>query len=340
LANATLRLENVLSLVRAELKNEPFITSFDGIAYEAKRVQRGDLFIALDPKEIDEAVQNGAYGIIFDTHAQISDTEIAWLQVKDIHNALLRVVRFYLLAKDITAYSVDAITLSLFQTLIIPDIQIIEGALEENLKKIFSLREKDIVVYSHNCIDNELFTHMKSVYDLPQKHTIECVEKTLFETSFCYKGLFYERVPLAYILFEYFQRVLNVLDDAHKNFRIRNHFEIKHFQPLFINKHFQAVEFGQSAKVLIFEDNIQLFLEEIRYLQKNASWAKILIAIDKEHAKLVQEQSPTLFIYTTKKSVSEKLKVSSFDFALLFNIDKTILQESALQIAPKQLSLF
>ena len=69
-----MRLENLLALTHGSLLNEPFVKLFSSVVLDAKAVRRGDLFMAFDETAIEEAIFNGAYGIVFSKPTQISDS--------------------------------------------------------------------------------------------------------------------------------------------------------------------------------------------------------------------------------------------------------------------------
>lgn len=338
MANYTLGLDNLISLIRAELRNTPFISSFEHIKYEAKRVQRGDLFIALNPFEIKNAIANGAYGIIHEGNIVISDDEIAWLKVDNIKDALLRLLRFHLMQKSLKVYSVDDITLELFHSIAATKVVILEDSIEDNLKTLFSLDDESVVIYQINSLYEDLFTTTKSVYELENSYSVKVEESTLFETSFIYKEHLYERISLSKLLLPNIQKMFNILEDASIEFKVKP-FMQSHFSPIFINKHFKAVEFGQSSKVLICENDLKLFVEAISFLKENAPWAKSLFFIDKENVLKI-EAIKEITVYTNENDLVKKLKESDFDFALLFNQAISLLDNSNFSATPQQLSLF
>jgi len=338
LANYTLGLENLISLIRAELKNIPYISSFEHISFEARRVQRGDLFIALQSHEISDAIKKGAYGIVYEGDIEISDSEIAWLQVKDIKDALLRLLRFHLMQKNIKVYSVDNITLPLFKSINSQKLIIFQGDIEDNLKKLFALDDDSVIIYQISSLYEEIFTEKKSVYDLPTRNKIEVLENTLFETTFIYKERLYERVNLAKLFIDNLQKTFNVLEDAHLEFKLKP-FTLQHFYPVFINKYFKAVDLSQSSKVLIFEDDLKLFTEAITFLQADAPWAKHLFFIDTESSQKI-DKNKNIFTYKTQNDLVKKLKKSDFNFALIFKQDATLLNNKNFSETPQQLSLF
>ena len=338
MANYTLGLENLISLIRAELKNIPYISSFEHISFEARRVQRGDLFIALQSHEISDAIKKGAYGIVYEGDIEISDSEIAWLQVKDIKDALLRLLRFHLMQKNIKVYSVDNITLPLFKSINSQKLIIFQGDIEDNLKKLFALDDDSVIIYQISSLYEEIFTEKKSVYDLPTRNKIEVLENTLFETTFIYKERLYERVNLAKLFIDNLQKTFNVLEDAHLEFKLKP-FTLQHFYPVFINKYFKAVDLSQSSKVLIFEDDLKLFTEAITFLQADAPWAKHLFFIDTESSQKI-DKNKNIFTYKTQNDLVKKLKKSDFNFALIFKQDATLLNNKNFSETPQQLSLF
>ena len=103
---------NLCALIDGELKNEPSIASFTNIVFDARKVSIGDLFIG-KKSDISEALQNGAYGIV-STSFKMSDDEVAWIKVKDIEVAKLKLLRYLVLKTSqnyLSLKSVELITM-------------------------------------------------------------------------------------------------------------------------------------------------------------------------------------------------------------------------------------
>lgn len=142
-----MRLENVLALTHAKLINKPIIKSFENIVFEAKLVKRGDLFLAFNDAEIESAIFNGAYGIIFSKPVQMSDNEIAWMQVQSIEDALKRLLRFRLIEKKVTSYACDLITLKLaLQVITEPSFIVLKSDMQEIAKMLWDIQEEHSTV--------------------------------------------------------------------------------------------------------------------------------------------------------------------------------------------------
>jgi len=321
-----MRLENVLALTHGKLINEPFVNSFVNIVFDAKNIKRGDLFIASNEEDIQTAIFNGAYGIVFNKPTQISDNEIAWIKVKDLKNALKRLLRFKLIEKEVVVYECDEITLKLaIQVITEPNFIAISGDIESTSKSLWNIDSKSTILFCPTLCDKDIFTDIKS---LPKTAMmpITIMEKTLFETSFIYDDIFYERQLISPFFMPYLEELLHLFKSLKINFRLRKFTPIDHFEAVFTNKKFELKEFGTSDKVLIFEKNSSLIEKEIVYLQKNASWAKSIFIIPyQETSSSYMDDNQNIFMYKNQKEIINILKEHSFHFALVVGVDKSIL---------------
>ncbi|MBA1437425.1 MAG: hypothetical protein FAF05_00310 [Epsilonproteobacteria bacterium] len=334
-----MRLENILALTHAKLLSSPFVSEFNKIVFRAKDVTRGDLFFAYDPLQIEEAVANGAYGIVFDKKAQISDQEIAWIKVENLDEALKRILRFKLIDKKIEVYGCDAITLKLaLQIITEPSFLALNGTFVDIYNDLDMLDDGATVLFSPELISSELFTKVKHLPQNPSLH-IDVVEQTLFESSFIYDNVFYERQLISPFFIPYLEQLLHLLKVLGINFRLRKFTPIDHFEAVFTNKNFEIKEFGTSDKVLIFEKSTSFANKEISYLQKQAFWAKNLYVLPQSALENIDQNllnGMQVAIYNKKHEIKALLKEHQFHFALIIGADKSILMQS-LQLTPKTL---
>jgi len=335
-----MRLENILALTHGELINSPFVNSFENIVFEAKAVKRGDLFMAYDEETIEEALFNGAYGIIFDKPTQIRDSETAWIKVSSLDEALKRILRFILIEKEIEVYECNEIILKLaLQVVTQPNFIALEGDIKNLYKTLSNLEEKATILFCADLTPSHLFTDTKQLPNNP-KDSIDIIEKTLFETSFIYDNTFYERQLISPFFVPYLEQLLHLFKVLNINFRLRKFTPIDHFEAVFTNKNFEIKEFGTSDRVLIFEKKSALVESEINFLQKQATWAKIFYIVPyslKEQLSSLNTQENILF-YKNKNEIKNILRNRNFHFALISGCDKSILTEAV--IKQKELSLF
>ena len=332
-----MRLENVLALTHGKLINEPFVNSFTNIVFEAKNVKRGDLFIAFDVQDIQEAVFNGAYGVMFNKPTQISDDEIAWIKVDEIEEALKRLLRFHLIEKEVVVYECDEITLKLaLQVITEPRFIAVSGDVESLSGMLWHIEERSTILFCPALCDRNIFTDVKNMPKTAMM-PITIMERTLFETSFIYDDVFYERQLISPFFMPYLESLLHLFKSSKINFRLRKFTPIDHFEAAFTNKNFELKEFGTSDRVLIFERNSTLIEKEIVYMQKNASWAKsiCIIPFSSEISSDIGEEN--IFRYKNEKDIIGILKQNSFHFALIAGVDKSILSKPL--SSPVQLTL-
>lgn len=334
-----MRLENLLALTHATLINEPCVNSFNNIVFEAKAVKRGDLFIAFHKDEIKDAILNGAYGIMFSRATQINDNEIAWIQVEDLNDALKRIVRFMLIDKEIQVYECNEIILKLaLQVITESNFITLDGEIKSIYKSLYNIENSTTVLFCPALVSKDIFT---DILTMP-KHTsenINIIEQTLFETSFIYDNVFYERQLLSPFFIPFLETLLNLFKRLKVNYRLRKFTQIDHFQAIFTNKNFEIKEFGTSDKVLIFEKNSDYIEKEIEFLQSEASWAKTLYLIPQNYVlnNSLQEFSQ-MRRYKNENEILNILRDNSFHFALIMGADKSILSAPLTQ--QSQLSLF
>ncbi|MBC8237663.1 MAG: hypothetical protein H8E76_05480 [Helicobacteraceae bacterium] len=319
-----MRLENILALTNGKLINDPFVKNFQSIVFDVKHIKRGDLFIAFDEGMIEDAILNGAYGVVFDKPTQISDTEIAWVQVQDCEDALKRLLRFRLIDKDIAVYKCNEIVLKLsLQIITDSNFIVVHGDIKSIHKQLWDLNDKSTLLFSPSMCDENLFTNVKEllVSDTP---SIEIIEQTLFETSFIYDNIFYERQLISPFFMPYLEELLWLYKTLKINYRLRKLTPIDHFEAVFTNKNFEIKEFGTSDKVLIFEPNSTLIGVEIAFLQKKATWARSIYLIPQAIEGISGEN---IFIYKNKNKIIEILKNNNFHFALIAGANKDILSK-------------
>ena len=333
-----MRLENTLALIQGTLQNDPAITAFDHIAFEPKRVNRGNLFITSDVDAIPEAVANGAYGIVCDKEVEITDPEIAWIRVDSVTSALLRLLRFRLIEKEPEVFRCDPITLKLAAQIETPGAFIVlQGNILDIFKQLWVCEKHVRILFSPALTNESLFTR---VQDLPASsgEEIAIIEQTLFETSFIYDNHFYERQLLSPFFIPYLERLLHFFKSRKIAFRLKAFAPIPHFEAIFTNSSLERKEFGASDKVLIFEPSFELVASQIAFLQRQANWAKIIYIIP-EYKRESFSDAPNIFTYRTKRDIIDVLKNGSFHFALIAEQDKSLLDE-AKRVEPVQLTLF
>ena len=332
-----MRLENLLALTNGKVVNDPFVKQFTNVIFDINKVKRGDLFIALDEVDIEKAILNGAYGVLFDKPTQIIDSEIAWIKVQSIEEALKRLLRFRLIEKEIVAYTCNEIILKLaLQVITESNFIALSGDIVSMTKELWDVESCTTILFCPTLTSIELFTNIKTIPSF-SSNSINIMEQTLFETSFIYDNHFYERQLIPPFFIPYIEELLHLYTLLRINFKLKKFTPIDHFEAVFTNKKFEIKEFGTSDKVLIFEKDCSLIKNEILYLQKQASWAKTIFLIPFVNTNDLQN-IPNLIFYKNENDILNILKSNIFHFALIVGVDKSILNKPLTNQA--QISLF
>ena len=334
-----MRLENLLALTQGTLLNTPFVSRFDGISFDAKKVKRGNLFIAFNTKDIDEAILHGAYGIIFDKPTQIIDSEIAWIKVDDVENTLMRLLRFHLIQKELDVYECDQITIKLARQVMTDSNFVVLGeSIKEDFMTLWEIVPKAKVLFCPKHIDRDTFVSSKHLPTNYKDH-ISIVEQTLFETSFIFNDIFYERQLLSPFFISYLERLLNFYKMHGITYRLRTFTPIDNFEAVFTNKNLQQKDFGASNHVLIFEPDFELIPSQISFLERQAKWAKIIYLLPETKAKPF-ENVEGIFTYNAQQDIISLLKTTAYHFALIAEQDKSLLEHQDLVQNDVALTLF
>ena len=333
-----MRLENITALARVALLNDPSVSSFDTLAFSLKEVKRGALYISKDSSDINEAIELGAYGVIFQKPLQIFDGEVAWLKSSDLDDTLKRLLRHYALEKSLRIYSSDSVTVELAKEIITTaNFAVIDDAPFDALSKLYKLENETVVLLSNESKIIDAFVEVNPL-DVTAKESIEVVEKTLFETSFIYNNRFYERQLLSPFFIPYLERLLYFLRSELIDFRLRAFKPSKHFQVRFINEHLELKEFGESQKVLIFEPSFEVMREQLLFMQKSSPWAKSIYIIP-SYRKKHFNTAENVFTYQLIEDIIAILQSETFHFALICEQNPSMLENARYRRKIEQLTL-
>ncbi|HHD79254.1 MAG TPA: hypothetical protein ENK98_06445, partial [Epsilonproteobacteria bacterium] len=96
-----------------------------------------------------------------------------------------------------------------------------------------------------------------------------------------------------------------------------------HFTPVFIDGQLQSTRSGKSDKVAIFTDNIADIVEAKEYIRRTNTWVKSIV-ITPPKTKVPGIDRPHW--YENEEQIREILKNTLFNYAFIYNADKSILK--------------
>ncbi len=301
-----MRIENLVYLVGGELKSSPCVSEIKGFSFDSNSIKRGDLFFAKNKKDINRAVQNGAYAVLFEGWTQITDSEIAWIKVEDLELAALKLLRFFIIQKSMPIFKLSSLEYNIAKELSNEkEILFIKKDFIKALIDFFKKETKLILISDTDSLKKLSLDYNET--NISKRMSI--IKRYIFETSFIYDNIYYERVHISPIFLEEFNKVLNLLDESYIDFNIKNIENLNHFKPFFIDNRFSLKEFGKSDKVIIIEKDYTLLERERNFLENNAKWAKKIYISDKKTEGFIFEKR--------FDKIREILYNERFNFALI-----------------------
>ena len=268
-------ISSILDIVDGSLLNSPSISFIYSIKTNVSKVKEGDLFIARDLNDIELAIKNGAFAILIETNTIIIDNEIAWIKVKNLDVAIIKLIRFKLAIKNLDAYYCDKTTYDLLKIYSInfnSNIKLIPNKLENLFKFVDEISDNDIIISSNKYNLTNIYPNNKNFNDTIKLNKIEnLIEHSLFESSFSYENIFFSRIKLSSLYISDFLRVYIFLN---KNIDLLKLKSFNNFKPLFIDKNLNLIEFGKSDKFIVCQNNEDLYEKEILHMKKKYKYAK------------------------------------------------------------------
>ncbi len=286
-----MQISSILDIVDGSLLNSPSISFIYSIKTNVLKVKEGDLFITKNLDEIRLAIKYGAFAIITETNTEIIDNEIAWIKVKNIDTAIIKLIRFKLAIKNLKAFYCNKITydlLKIYSSNFSKDIKLIPNKLEDLFKYLDEINDKDIIISSKKDILNKIYPNNENFDQIYNNSSIKnLIEHSLFETSFSYENRFFSRLRLSSL---YISNFLNIYKFLNENIDLSKLKIFNNFKPIFVDKNLNLLEFGKSDKFIICQKNIDLYENEISYIKEKYKYAKTIFISTSYNSSLQEKE--------------------------------------------------
>ncbi len=271
-----MQISSIVDIVSGKLLNFPSISFITQIHTNARKINDGDLYISNNQDDIKLAISNGAFCIISDKCLEILDKEIAWIKVNDISLALVKLLRFLLSNKHIKSFYCDIISFDLLKVFSSRDDNIV--FLSDDIKKDFELirnSEQIDFLFSTKSDYLENLQPLTKLFEVSKLDIQNLTQHSLFYTTFSYKEQLFSRIKLPSMYINEFLSIVNFYKNPIDITKLKN---FNHFEPVFIDKSFEIVDFGKSNKFILASKIKNK--KEINFLKNEYDYAKIVI-IDK-----------------------------------------------------------
>ncbi len=317
-----MQISSILDIVDGSLLNSPSISFIYSIKTNALKVKEGDLFIAKNINEIDLAIRNGAFAIIFDTNVPIIDNEIAWIRVKNIDISIIKLIRFKLAIKNIEAFYCNKIIydlLKIYSTHFLKNVRLVPNKLENTFRFIDEIEDNDILISCNKNILDNIYPKNKDFDHINKlNETDNLIEHSLFETSFSYENVYFSRLKISSLYITDFLKVFNFFKQNLDLTKLKSFYN---FKPLFLDRNLNLVEFGKSDKFIICQNNEDLYENEISYMKKQYKYAKNIFITSSYVDYLSKDEQILMNDIEQLKPILRKLKFNGI-YVLGFNYNE------------------
>ncbi len=316
-----MKIIDILNLTEGILTNTPKVQAIEAATVFYSKVDHGDLFFSSNQEEIDKAIENGAYAIVYDDENIIKkDDEIAWIKVSDIQLAAFKLIRYVVIRKEAKFYLLSEHELTFLKMVIQHKGNV--SFIPNDWRKAFEqILNSDGTLYVGT--DIELMQLIKpDIEKINREVDGYLVSDTLFKSTFKVDGFVYQEKELIPFHLEYLLRAVafcNLHDLPYTMDRIKY---TKHFLPVFIDSKLRSTQASKSDKVVIFTDNLPDIAKAREYVMRSNMWVKSVVMTPPK-TKVPGIDHPHWF--NTEEEVRELLKTIHFNYAFIYNADKSIL---------------
>jgi len=260
-----MKIEDILNLTEGVLSNMPQIQAIESATVFYSKVEHGDLFISSNQEEIDIAIANGAYAILYDDENIVkNDMEIAWIKVSDIQLAAFKLVRYVIIKKEALFYLLSEHELT-FLKLILKHKGNIAFIPNDWRKAFEQILNTDASLFVGT--DKTLMQLIKpDVPVLDKEVEGYLVSDTLFKSTYKVGGFLYQERELIPFHLEYLLRAVHFCNTHALPTTMDRIKYTKHFMPVFIDSTLRSTQASKSDRVAIFTDNTSDITQAREYI--------------------------------------------------------------------------
>ncbi len=324
----------IVEIAFGTLLNQPSISFFNSICDEINEVKQGDLFVAYTSqkspqeveKEIEEAVQKGAFGILFSGNIAMSDPEVAWISVEDLEQSLVRITRHYLIIKNKILFLLSSDEYQIASQIILPkkNLGYYCGSLAKLVHYILT-SETAYILYCHSQINlSSLPKNQQEIKLLPQEKIEDNAlpfainSYSLFGIKIFYQTFDYE-IPLPKLFIQPLARVVRFCEEYSLEVQMGNLERISSFRPLYLDERGFISKPGTTNKVLLACIDTNLYEQYLAYFTMYAKWARLMLFVPQIYQEIYAPYAEVR-CFENPQELFGQLIDEKFNFALILGI--------------------
>ncbi len=312
-----MHIENLLNIIDGTSINEAKVEKIESATIYPSKVDLGDLYFAYEKENIQKAVDNGAYAVVYEGEdPEITDREIAYIKVNSIKEATIKFLRYVLIQKESQIYHFQDIEYSLIKQISYTRSTLFT-LLPDNWQKSFELiLNSDYEIFiTTNAVDAKNLS--PTFKTLKEKTDGYIVTDTLLRSTIRVENFVYQNIELSPLFFENLTKVIYFCKANDIPYEINRVKYTKEFLPYYIESDLTPVNKGTTEKVLIFTKSTKTIDRAIQYLRHQGKWIKN-IALTPPKTKLENLDKPKW--YHTVEEAREVLKNEHFHYAFCYEI--------------------
>ncbi|WP_201353389.1 hypothetical protein [Hydrogenimonas urashimensis] len=274
-----MRLESVLAVTGGRLLNSPSISGFDTVALSPRKVTRGSLFVAKRREEIVQALQQGAYGIITDLDLVPQDEEVAWIRTDNLAEAMVRLLRLWLVENPRNIRYVPAADLEFVEQIGSQrSLVIIAGSEEQMSETLFLSHAEQILLCGARPFIERIGASVEPIEPAPVACTV--TSSKIFETSLVLDGTYHPHLFVIPCMVPHLLHAVGILKTLSLPYFLQHLHHTPSLKPVFVDACGREVAYGSSEHVLVFAENSLLCA--CKELFENATWIRRRIFFPKQ----------------------------------------------------------
>ena len=316
-----MKIEDILNLTEGVLTNTPQVQAIEAATVFQSKVDHGDLFFSSNQEEIDQAIENGAYAIIYDNDDIIKkDDEIAWIKVSDIQLAAFKLIRYVIIKKESQFYLLSKHEHT-FLKMILKHKGTVTFIANDWRKAFEQILNTDASLFLGT--NKELMLMIKpDISTLNKEVEGQLISDTLFKSTFKVNGFLYQEKELIPFHLEYLLRAVDFCNTHQLPMTMDRVKYTKHFLPVFIDTQLRSTQASKSDRVAIFTDNTTDITKAREYVMRSNMWVKSVVFTPPK-TKVPGIDHPHWF--KSEEELRELLKNVHYNYAFIYNTERTIL---------------
>ncbi|MDR2905701.1 MAG: hypothetical protein LBU73_07100 [Helicobacteraceae bacterium] len=259
-----MKIASLVEIAHGTLLNKPTIERVTGFSFSAKNTRRGECYIHLFGHlgEINLAIANGAFAVIFKGDPGDMESESALIFSDDMGKSMSGIARYLLLSKNVVITIASEIEIAIAKALINDKKCLINPPLDIAVEALAS--END---FCYLCDEKSDLFFASFLQDQIKIGEVKVTKETLFETVIAHNGESY-LVQISPLFKRQFANVLCYAATNALKINFSRQIELNRFNKIDVND--RAIIFDEANEE---EEN-----EAINFIKRIAPWAKLYIA--------------------------------------------------------------